>query len=515
MVASLGLAVLAAWVRLDSLPRLVVDPDWTWFLRVASQTSHGEAWVGPAMFMYSTLPSLLFGVLARLAGDGPAAIAAWTILGGLAAPLTMLAVRRVGGLPAGLVSGLVIALSETQIWVTTGLKSPYFVALAAALLALGLVEGTARRPWGPFLACQGATLMASLHLGLGPAGALGVLLAALHIVGLQGLRDRLLGLAGWLLGTLPITGWVLYVDRVRLLNDLEIHAAEPWRSWGDAGELLTRLEHGLSLTMDSARSLAGLALLGLLVSPLWFAWRRRRDPAPDLVRYGQGLVAAVQVGLVFAASLAPYLYQIQALHYFEVHHVVAAVPLGLVALAGLSRAIGPPRPALLGQLVAMLVLLPWLDDARRVPWPRPAQPDVLIEWPVQSALATAIRGEAGEAQPVVIGWLSDTSRADPVTAIRVLSELSRVGHYSERASPTCFVLSDQTARQDLPGLELLLELPEGAGLLLSDPGCERLPELAAVLCAGPEDRRLGLRHDYGGFVAERELLPDCYSKGVR
>lgn len=511
-VVALALYGLAAWTRLSWLPDLSIDPDWAWFMRVGSQTGHGEAWVGPAMFMYSTLPSLLFGLLARLMGDGPSTIVVWTALGGLAAPLTLLAVRRVAGLPPGVVAGLVIALSDTQIWVTVGLKSPYFVALASALLALGLAEAVARRPWGALLASQGATLMASLHIGLAPAGAFAVLAALALLVRLPGRRARLVGLAGWLLGTLPITAWVLYVDRSRLLRDLAIHAADPWTSEGDTAELLTRVEQGLSLTMDTGRVLLGLGLAGLLLAPLYLRWRRSRDPAEALSSYREGLTASALVGATFVLSLAPYLYQVKALHYFEVHHAVGCVPLGLVALSGLARALGPPRPALLGAGIAALTLAPWLADARDLHWTRPPQKNPLRDWPVQRALAEAIRAASGPAQPVVLAWLDEGRGHDPETVTRVLSELVRVGPYTEREAPTCFVLTDAVARADLPGMAVLLELPDEAGLLLADPGCAVLPTLSSRLCSKPEDRLLGLRHDYGGYVAEQALLPECYGR---
>lgn len=513
-LALLALTGLAVERRLAQLATMAVDPDWTWFLRVGSQVGHGQAWVGPAMFMYPTFPCLLFGLMARLCGDGPTTILAWTLLGSLAAPLTLLAVRAIAGLPAGVVAGLVVALSATQIWVSTGLKSPYIVGLATALLALGLAGATARRPAGLLLGAAGAALMSTLHIGLLPATALALVLLLLHLPRLPGAGARLLGLGGLLLGAGPIAGWSLYVDRARLLRDLSVHAAEPWRSSVDHAELLRRLETGVSLRLSTAEDLLPLAALGLLLALLLQLLLRRREEALDRRVRAERALVALQCGLLTAAGLGPYLYQLDALHYFEAHHAVAVVPLGLAALAGAASAWTPRRLRPLGLLLGALLLLPWLRDALEVPWPRPPQPNRLLDWSVQRALAERIRAEAGQAQPVVVGWFSDELRVDPVTPVRVLSELVRVGPYLEGREPTCFLWTDAAAREELGALPQLLDLGEG-GILLTDPGCAALPDLGETLCAEREDRRRGLRHDYGGPVAEQRLLPACYGRPRR
>lgn len=502
----------AAHLRLGLLAGTPIDVDWGWFLRVGSQTAHGQAWVGPAMFMYTTLPSLLFGLLGRLCGSGQATVVAWTVLGAAAAPLTALAVRRVAGPPAALVAGAVVAVSATQIWVTTGLKSPYFIAASAALLALGLADATHRRWWGPFLVAQGATLTAALHIGVAPAAALAVLLGLLHLPRLAAGRDRWLGAAGWLLGTLPITGWVLYVDRARLLRDLALHAERPWQSEGSARALLDRLEGGLSLELSSLPALQVGAGLGLLGFAGWWAWRRTKDPPADVTRFVVSGWTGLQALLLSAAALAPYLYQLVDLGYFETHHAISVVPLALVAVAGLARCVGPPRPRLVGWLIAAAVLLPWLQDARVVPPPKPTAPLPLHHTAAIFHLEAAVRGAMGHSQPVVVGWQAGQAAPNHDMPVRTLSELVRVGRWTADLAPTCFVLTDPGGAALLPGLVELTVEPRSGVILLHDPGCALLPGLAETLCDEGDGRTIALRHDYGGAIPEQELLPECYGR---
>lgn len=508
-VVALAVAGLALSWRLDALPSATVDRDWAWFLRVARQQAWGQAWGGPSMFMYPSQAPLAFGLLARLLGSGGAALAAWTALAALAAPLTLLATRRVAGLPAGLLAALTLMVSASQAWIGVGLKSPYLISLAASALALGLVS---RATWAPGWAAFWATALVALHVGVAPGAALGVLFALGAAWRLPPGRPRRLGLGGWAVGATLIPAHLVWVDLRRLTADARLHLERGGiLDTVDPALHAQRLEQGLSLRMEHAELLLGCGLLAGLLFGVWL-WRAR--PEPEEPWRAQGLASA-RVAAVGLAALSPYLYQMRALDYLEVHHLPGVVPLLLVGLAGLTRAAAPPGFGGLGAAAAALALVPWYLDSGGMSGALHGVVEGRHPVAHARALEGAIRAASPGQDPVVIGWVERGASEDRATFTRTVAELVQVGPWREGLPPTCFVLSDTPEAGFIDEDLALLAHPEGsAWWLLEDPGCRATLDVGVDLCGVAREKVLVLRDDFGQLCCappvEWRLLPSCY-----
>ncbi|MCB9791379.1 MAG: hypothetical protein H6741_01515 [Alphaproteobacteria bacterium] len=502
-LVALCLALIALRWRLDALPHAAVDKDWAWFLRVARQQAWGQAWSGPGMFMYPTPAPLAFGLLGRLTGSGGGALLAWTALAALAAPVCFLATRRLAGIPAGVLAALTLMVSATQAWLGVGLKSPYLISLASAGVALGLTVG-ARRVWAPAWTAFWATAMLALHVGTALGAALAVALSLGMAWRLPRGRTRRLGGLAWLAAALPIPARILTVDLERLLADARLHTESGGiLDTAPAALLRLRVEDSLSLGLAHVPWLAGLGALGFLA---FLVQLRRRDAAWR--RRGWAAAAVTAVGL---AGVAPYLYQLRALDYFEVHHLAGLVPLLLVGLAGLVRAAAPPGWGALGALAAALTLLPWYLDARG----GSGTLHGVIEGRHSVGTAMVLEGHVRAASPgqdpLVLGFVS--REPDKLMFARTLGELVQVGPWTEGLPPTCFVLSDSPTLSFLTAEPALH--PEGTDWwLFEDPGCRALQAASRTLCSPEAARTLALREDFGQLrdhpPAEWRLLPRCY-----
>ncbi|MCK6502529.1 hypothetical protein L6R53_03895 [Myxococcota bacterium] len=509
-VAVVVVGVAAAWDRVGDLSRVAVDRDWSWFLRAGEQLAHGYDWGGPVMFMYPRASSGLIGLLGRLL-DGPwAAVAAFTVLCSLAMPLSLLAVRQVAGLPAGLVAAGVLWVSASQRAIGVGLKSPYMLPAVTALLALGLVASAHRRPWALPLVAFAGSASVCLHVGTGPAAVFAGLLALGGLPLLAGWRQRLGSVLGAVAAGGPLSAWVLLGDLPRLLGSLRSHQGRSVEGAQPVQELLLRLQQGLSLTLETARPLALVAVAGLVLGLVWALLPAPAERLDARRAHRARWSGSVQVLLLAGVLLAPYLENLYALRYAEVHHFVGAVPPLVVALAGLSAAILPPRVRVLGWLLAAASLLPWLRDARDIAPSRPSTPVAMHLAAPLLDLGQAMRDQSEGRQPVVIA-LTDQPRASDLELVSVVAtELPQLRRAAVQGQPpTCFLLFQGAVPPFALALPAL-SLPTLPGLdVRHDEDCQATRAQAATFCQPAPGQTPFFRQPFGHPLAEDELLGAC------
>lgn len=509
-IAVVGVGVAAAWDRVGDLSQVAADRDWSWLLRAGEQLAHGYDWGGPVMFMYPQASSGLIGLLGWLL-DGPrAAVAAFTVLCSLAMPITLLAVRQVAGLPAGLVAAGVLWISASQRAVGVGLKSPYMLPAVTALLALGLIAAAHRRPWALPLVAFGGSAAVSLHVGTGPAAVLAGLLALAGLPLVRGGRQRLGSVLGALAVGTPLSAWLILRDLPRLLVSLRSHQGRSVEGAQPFEELLLRVEQGLSLTEGAAGPLALVAGVGLLLGLGWAALpaaaERLDDRAGHRARWG----GSVLVLVLSVALLAPYVENLTALRYAEVHHFVGAVPPLLVAVAGLSAAILPPRVRVLGWLLAAVTLLPWLRDARAIAPSKPTTPVAMhLAGPLLD-LGQALRDHSEGRQPIVLALTDQPHAADLELVSMIASELPQLRRARVQGQPpTCFLLFQGQPPPFAAALPSL-SLPTVPGLaVLHDADCQVTRAQAATFCQPAPGHTPFFRQAFGHPLAEDALLGAC------
>lgn len=134
-----------------------------------------ERWYGGVRFHQAPLQPYLIGLTYRLAGASPWAVFTWQLLLGVAATLLVaLVAARAFGDVAGLLAGLLFALSPVPLhFETVLLRVPLLVVLALAftwLLGRALDVSSGRR-WAAVGAVSGLAVLAKPTLVLLPAGA--------------------------------------------------------------------------------------------------------------------------------------------------------------------------------------------------------------------------------------------------------------------------------------------------------------------------------------------------------
>ncbi|MCB9777286.1 MAG: hypothetical protein H6742_01815 [Alphaproteobacteria bacterium] len=517
-IAAVLFAGVSVSARLEALDRTAIDRDWAWFLHSAGQLVHGHEWPGPLMYMYPRASSTLFGVLGWIF-DGPlGGLVAFTAICAIAPGLTVEAVRRVAGLPAGLVAGAAMLLSRSQTWVATGLKSPYMLASTTAALAIGLDGCVRRRWWGPALVAGTAGMSVNMHVGFGPAAGVALVIAIVAVFFLPDARSRGAAVAGGLAFGAP-WWWSLSKDLTRLAEDARQHSGSTGQAVLSADVIKERVGQGLSLTWEHGEQLAPVVGAAVLVAIGWRLLLRTRF-APERLRsagpaHGRRLASTLLVLLVASTAAPPYIYNIYGKSYAEVHHFIGFVPLLLVGTAGALAAAAPPWPRGVGWLLAAAALAPWARDARDLHAVKPNAPVRSHHALPMLHLAEQIQATAPGRYPVLIGAPTPATEPDDVLTHRVLSELVHLRRVDDRElPPSCFWLSSGDLPEALSTLPAL-DLPADLRLtVVHDVDCRVTHELEPELCATRHDRRFLFRPDFAHAIPEWTVLPSCTWPGV-
>jgi hypothetical protein len=507
MIGLLAVAVQARWAWAD----LGIDVDWLWFVESSNHLAQGRAH-DYVQFLYTSVPCLIFAGFIELFDDPWRLLKAWAVLGALSAPLAYLAVRRAAGPLAGLAAGWILATQMDNALTVTGIKSPYAITTWSALAMLGLVGATQRRAWGPPLLILGTALTVAHHLGAVMLVPLVLALALVHLVRLPSPRRWLSAGACLLLGGV-VLGLVLSLDLSRLLGEL----GEYQQRFGtDRGSLLQgaasfvallgghipqvhgeRIMSGLACTSRSLQLMGITSALGLaaLALRLGLRWRARAADASAAPPSDPGLEASwvgLQALLLLGLGATPYLANLAEHDYFESHHVVALVPILLLALAGLARGLAPTRLGAWGALVPAAVLGGWLwwVQGALLAVPTPLDTPVMMEmhsFQNSAALARAMRADAEPRgrQPGLLLWTRRPESFSPWMLPDLANELARLDWDARELPQSCYVALDRSLDRKL-GAGRLIPLGEGVPLSLrAFDNCEELTALAPILCGEP------------------------------
>lgn len=524
------LLAVAAQARL-SWNDLGIDVDWTWFVESSNDLARGQAHAY-VQFLYSSIPCVLFAGLIELVHDPLRLVRAWALLGALSAPLTYLAVRRVGGPFAGLAAGWIVATHYDNVITVAGIKSPYAIATWAALACLGLAAATQRRPWGVPVLVLGTALAVTHHLGLWMLTPAVVVLAGLHLWRLPWRQALVAGALTIVLGG-AVLALFLGFDLTRLLGELDEYRA---RFGGDPSSLLTgaevwlgllggrvpephggRLLAGLASTPGSLRLLGAVATTGLTAALLRVAWWHKRQrgldaPAPALAVH-HALATGAQALLLLGLGSGLYLVNMVNSAYLENHHVVALVPILALAMAGLARGLAPARSGAWGALLPTAALGGWLALAHgtllTVPAP-PVNPNLLEVHSLQNAaeIGRVVRADARArgAQPGVLLWTQRSEQLSPWLLPDLANELARLDWRTEDEPTICYLVNQ-------PGLDRHLEggrpIPLSARARLNlraFDDCGQLRALESPLCHDVDHtflwrgQNFGMRPDATSFL---------------
>jgi hypothetical protein len=381
-----GLAILAGILRLVGLPgRGPWDADQGTHLLVM------DAWVRdgvvPSLGPASSIGDLNHGALyyyllapaAFLSDTDPVAVTLTFVVAGVVAVLgTWWLARIVAGPVAGLLAGVLMAVSATSVAASTWIWNPNLVTAGSAVaLAASLAAWTGRRPRLWVLAGVGLTVAVQCHL---LAGLLVPPVAALWILDLRRAGgDRLavvsagiIGAAIVALGFVPLlihdlsTGW----PQVRALIELLVGGG---LGSGEGPGIVTRILVGgwrilswplSGLVVDAP--IVAAAVAALVVGTIAWRWRSRVAGERDGVRF-LGLTVVwgwLSLGLaVPALGTVVRALPVDHYHTFLDPAVVALAATGLVAVARLGRpASWETRPFPLGPWFAaagVAALLGW------------------------------------------------------------------------------------------------------------------------------------------------------------
>jgi len=372
------LLVLAAWLR---LPGLAMRGTWDGdqghdmlvlraFVRdgviplLGPPTSIGDVHHG-AWYYY-----LLSPIAAVTGGDSPLAVVAVIALAGVAAVgVVWWLARSIGGPLAGLVAGLVLAVSTAAVDESTFIWNPNFIALSSAIALAGAwrawLGGTPR--WWLVAALATAITMQCHVLGV----------ALLPIVGVPFVLDarrRRLGRVPWGIAGIFAVGYLPLAVNELTTGFSETRAALEYLGGDRASNAPGVLDRfgivGLRVVswplvgLITAAFLPAVAATAAVVAIIAGLWRAGSRPVAVAARwYGLGLLWSVAFLTVAAPSLATVIPGLPNDHYhaFADPLVVVLIGLGVAAAVERSRAAGGVAGGLAGgaAAVALVALIGW------------------------------------------------------------------------------------------------------------------------------------------------------------
>ncbi|MCK6502597.1 hypothetical protein L6R53_04250 [Myxococcota bacterium] len=487
----LGVFAFAASVRLRGLPAAPLLADQVSHLRSAHEILSAVPLRQPPYY-YTSLYLLLMAGFQAAFPSPLLGLQAWTATGGLTAALAAVALRRVAGLPAAIAGAGILALLPVELFVHTGIKSPYFLSVFVSVALLGLAGIQARSPWGPPLLALGCTSSVAMHLGMWPMGFAGVALAlgaATVPVGGAGFRRaaRVAARAAITLGpTLSLMAWLWIWDGQRLLLEVRrisrgsLPTPPQPRQWREIVDPVLAMPAELQQRLLAAGLLGGVGFLA------WSA-ASRTGPGGRLTTVEQrdaGRTALLALGLAVAGGAA-YAQLWHRTAYLEQHHLVGLPPLLVMALAGFGAQLVPGRPRWLPMLASATLLAPWLGavhqaSLRLAPWDwSQLRPDQLedtfrLAAPIQAAARASGR------TPLVVSWLPATPDEPQQIRTEVVAEVALWGARTAAGPPSCWLLTR-------PGvLDLAPHHVVGDYAAYADTDCTWLPEQARTLCAASQ-----------------------------
>lgn len=398
-VGTVGLLVLAAWLRLRPLDGALLDGDsfhvWDRAMDILGRGSlpwrgEGEGFHFGVIQAYLAVPLLAGADGLR---DG---IQANAVLHAMGVLLVALAGRRLAGPGAGLVAGMLYAswpqlvqLPAVGAWTY---QAPLFVALA--LWAAGESLGGGRR-WGAPVCGVALAVAASLH-----PFALAVALGGLAVLP-WALRDRGVRPVLWAgLGFAVVIAPVAMDNAILRFTEPDRAAAYSLVSAREAGVWDLLRDGPLEACQGWPRPLALAVMASPLLALVLGLLPRTRRESPAATWPAIWLVAAG--GALIAAGLA--------LGYLRPYHWAVLAPLQALApcVAVARWKDDLPRPLAWGGTVLILLALGLALPAVLRATAPPSAPGQLHLAPVEQ-LSDAIARDAGGA-PLALALLADTSR---------------------------------------------------------------------------------------------------------
>ena len=526
---------VSAWIR-TNWADLAVTADSPWFQRRSNELAYGLQLTGRAQYLYTSIPCLLFGGFLRLFDDPMRMIRAWAVFGSLAAPIAYLAARMLTGRLAGTAVGLLMAFSSADISVVTGIKSPYNISLFTACIALGLVAGTQRRPWGPPMLIFGCAMAVGHHVGLWILAPIVCLLATAHLLTIPLRRVYASALVALALGGLVVYA-VAELDGETLFGDVasleECHPSltpsggtEQRRGLLASSFEILLGDHPLSDTARCGLNMTPAVVILFLLTSLggcvvFIAARPRKGATSDGRDRSRWVAAAVSVQLLVLviAGIAPYMGMAVKRGYLEYHHLVSLLPLVAVGMVGAARAMAPQRwrwiqatsPAVLvfvwiglveigvdGNLAACSAAetdsMKSLRNMRSTPplidpsLHRSSWPDETYSLLAATTLSNAIRDDARshDGHPIVFGWF-DMYRAghrdnQPVIFTTHVEELTRSSWRTTGLQHSCYLILRAEDAATVPRGRSLPREPDAHFAAIAFESCDEFISLEETLC---------------------------------
>lgn len=525
---------------------LPINEDWYRFFEFANGLDHLlEFPPDPQMRFYTSIPFLLFAAIVRVFDDPERVLVARATLGALAAPVSYLAARRLAGPGAGIAVGVLVATSAGDCHVQAGLETPGPTSLFTACVALGVVAGTSKRPWGPPLLIFGAAMAVSHHTGLWPLAPLACLIALVQLHGLPRRGKVLAGAAALVLGG-SVSVIVVWFDAARLANDLAV-LDETARGWGeftlDASDPFSRQDAGhgvprtfLDLLFTHPCSLGERARFGLNVTPaasllvvstslvgclllLLRVLRHTRRQAGGRRKIAVPYPAEVLLLALLGAGMMPYVSMAAEHAYLISPHMIAFLPLAAVSVVGSARSTAQYLFPRLGGVFPVAVAGAWFclvefapepgvlsykpplvervgrawagreDPPDRVP-DEHAGPRPLSSFQAAAALSGSIRGEArGRARrPVVFGWFERDDPGTPRWFTNLVQEMALSGWRTTGLPPACYLVLDEQDVALVDHGRLIPTQPDTPFAVLEFESCGDLAALEEQIC-GLDSRR--------------------------
>lgn len=510
-----ALWLLAARLRL-AWDDLLIVTDVPWFVHSSNAIALGER--APFLqLLYGSVPCGVFALLIRVFQDPIRLLQAWGVLGALSAPVTYLAVRRLAGPVAGFAAGVLMALSTADVALVTGIKSPYVISLFSGIMVLGLVAATLRRPWGVPTMIFGAAMAVAFHLGLWPIAPLVCVLGALHLLRLPRRQAVLSGAVATLLGGL-VVAWTAVLDLEHLLGDLDFYRGEYPSQAPSAA--LDQVVWQLNLLWKQQLAFAGspalaegihdmffqglvstVGTLQLVSAGIWLgavalavqlalAWRQRGGLSQARRRQLAIGLAGLQAWLLLLVGSTLYLRNAWLFDYLQYHHLVALVPVMIVAVVGLLAMAAPPR-AWAWSLLPCALLVGWyqltsdtvLFDPRQ-PASKPATTEVGVRSTRTAAqFAVVMRDHAilAGVQPGMVLWGPWGDSHEPWLFVSLVNSFARLAWDADDLPQGCYLATTPRKAGRVPGAARLAEHGDQL-VLLALPSCQALSDLDAQVC---------------------------------
>jgi 4-amino-4-deoxy-L-arabinose transferase-like glycosyltransferase len=394
-------------------------------------------------FHHGALYYYLLAPAAFLSTAGPPAVVAEIALAGVAAVgVTWWLARSIGGPVAGLVAGLVMAVSASAIDESTFIWNPNLIALASAIALAGAWRAwtTERARWW-LLAAIGLLVTMQCHvLGVALLPPVAGLWAVSWRRTQEGAMRRRIGWAGLAGLAIILVGYLPLVAHELGHDFSESRAAAAFIAAGGSG---VSVSLPLRLIFVAFRILAwpltglltdGLAIgvtAGVLVAAA-LAWRARAGSGHErtAARWFAATLAFGWVALTFGAAGLATVTPLPVDHYHAFLDPVVFIALGLGAAALWNNVDGPVRPARIAVAAGIGLLLIWNVSV----WP----PAVAADggWPAGRLAGDRIEAAVGDGAIRFVGLPSfKSTEAYAFPLVEDGRPVSGGGIYDALASP--------------------------------------------------------------------------------